>query len=120
MKKILFIIAFFAAIIPAKASGIKFYEPWRLVLDSNEKIYTVQYVIQTDSDFRGITLDDTLIFNSEPNFRCNQAIIVNTQTGHCDQLYRNEDITTLLLFLGGLFLFVWIITVFLVVLICKK
>ena len=121
MKKILFIAALLVATFSAKAAaGLKLYESWRLLLDSNEKIYTVQYVIKTDSDFRAITLDDTLVFNSEPNLRCNQAIIVNTQTGNCDQLYRNEDVTILMLFYGGIFLLLWILTIVLVLLLRKK
>lgn len=119
MKKIILFIALLMTSFASTALNLKLYEPWRLLLEDNEKIYTVQNIIKTDSDFRVTTLDDTLIFNSEPNLRCNQAIIVNSETGNYDQLYRNEDIANMLLILGGIFVLIWILSILLVIL-CKK
>ncbi len=124
MKKLILIFALFGTAFPSIALNQNYkhiiFEPWHLVLEENEAIYTIQNVSKTDSGFLAITQSDTLFYKQEPNLRCNQVIIINTDTMRCDNLYRNEDVTILLLVVGGIFLVLWILSVLTIIMIRKE
>jgi hypothetical protein len=100
MKKFLFIIALFAALIPARAAdfGLKdlLLDPWFLTVENNEKIYVVRNVYE-DSVFVIVTQDDTLFFKEDPQLYCRQAFIMNQETGEYQRLHRNNTVVRIII-----------------------
>ena len=98
MKKIIFIIALFAAFFSASALDFSikkmFMDPWYLTVDNNEKLYVVKSIYK-DSGFVVITQEDTLSFKEDPGLYYHQAFIMNKDTGEFEPLHRNSTVTTM-------------------------
>lgn len=112
MKKLILIIALFAAIIPAKAAGngLKdlLLDPWYLTLENNEKIYVVRNVYE-DSVFVVVTQDDTLSFKEDPGLYYRQAFIMNNETGEFQKLHRNTTIVRFLIWTSGIIILILVL-----------
>ncbi len=113
MKKLILIIALFAAIIPAKAAGngLKdlLLDPWYATLENNEKIYVVHNVYE-DSLFVVVTTqNDTLTFKEDPGLYYRQAFIMNNETGEFQKLHRNTTIVRFLIWTSGIFILILVL-----------
>ena len=122
MKKILLLMAIFSVFFSTMAAngnlgGI--LSPTGLLLQNNEKVCTVDYVIATDSGFLVITKDNNLLFNERPDISCNEVIIVNEDTMTFEKLCRNSDILTLIIFFSVTITLIFLL-IFTAILISKR